>query len=66
MAGLGTQKCEEVDDLSGFHLRYENILFDRIICPDASLPVRVKEKEGVLQINNVTARNCKFKIEPEA
>lgn len=66
LAGLGTQKCEEVDDLSGFHLCYENILFDRIVCPDTSLPIRVKEKEGVLQINNITAKNCDFKIETEA
>ena len=63
LAGLGTQNCQPVDDLSGFHLYYGNITFDHVVYPGEALPIMVKERQGVLQIEHVSAKNCNFKVD---
>lgn len=59
---LGNQKHEPVKDTNDFNLLFQNITFKNVRCTDRRLPVKIIEQKNLLEIKNVTAQNCSFKI----
>lgn len=60
--GVGTQICDRTDDESQYHLLYRNIHFNKVKYSGKTLPSFVREKEGVLKIENVTFTDCDFEV----
>lgn len=50
---LGSQLYEEVDDLSGFSIRYRNIAFENIAGGCGSMPVSVMENTDYFKVENL-------------
>ena len=65
LAGLGTQKCEEIDDYSWFNVYFGDILYKnvRFIGNKRSLPVVIQKHSDIHTIENIKCENCDFEIE---
>ena len=58
----GHQTYEPVDDTSMFHLLYRNISFENVRYNGKPLDAIVEKQGSVLDIQNVTAKDCDFEI----
>lgn len=60
MDGQGTQLFIPADDLSQYHFSYRNIILNRVKYSGKELNVIVQPQKGVLDIENVTVKDCDF------
>ena len=60
--GVGTQMCDNTEDESQYHLIYRNIHFNKVRYSGKVLPSFVREREGVLRLENITFTDCDFEV----
>ena len=65
MVDLGSQRCESVDDYSGFNIHFGNVLYKnvRYVGEKRDMPVIIEKHSEIHTIENIRAENCDFEIQ---